>query len=70
MNNYTAIISFKVDIEAEDITDATLIAGHFNKPTFRFEAEYGTGQHLRGLPPVVYLREEEEKQYDSYWRNR
>jgi hypothetical protein len=70
MINYTAIISFKVDIEAEDITDAIRVADNFNQPNLRFEAEYGTGQHLRGLPPVVYLREEEDKQYDSYWRNR
>ena len=70
MSNYTALISFKIDIEANDLETATLISEHFNKTAFRFEAEYGTGRHLRGLPPVVYLREDEEKQYDSYWRNR
>jgi hypothetical protein len=71
MNNYTALISFKVDIEATNIESAEHIAKQALPHHFDFsDGKGGSGKFLRGLAPVVYLREEEDKQYDSYWRNR
>lgn len=71
MKNYTALISFKIDIEATSRESAEYIAkqaipNHFGL----MDGKGGAGKFLRGLMPVVYEREEEDKQYDSYWRNR
>ena len=71
MNNYTALISFKVDIEAVNQESAEYIAKQAIPNHFSFrDGKGGSGRFLRGLTPAVYLREEEDKQYDSYWRNR
>jgi len=71
MNNYTAIISFKVDIEAFNKDDAAYIANQALPTHFNYSnSKGGSGIYLRGLPPVVYPREEEELNNESYWRNR
>jgi len=70
MNNYTAIISFKIDIEATDSESAEYIAKQALPHHFDFsDGKGGSGKFLRGLPSVVYPREEELNN-ESYWRNR
>ena len=71
MKNYTALISFKIDIEATSRESAEHIAMQALPNHFLFrDGKGGAGKFLRALTPVVYEREEEDKQYDSYWRNR
>jgi hypothetical protein len=71
MINYTALISFKIAIEAEDIAAAEHITKQALPHHFDFsDGKGGSGKFLRGLTPVVYEQEDEGKQYDSYWRNR
>jgi hypothetical protein len=71
MNKYTSVITFKIDIEAVDRESAEYIAKQALPHHFGFmDGKGGSGKFLRGLTPVVYEQEDEDKQYDSYWRNR
>ena len=71
MINYTAIISFKIDIEADSIESAEYIAKQALPHHFGFtDGKGGSGKFLRGLMPVVYEQEENGDKPDSYWRNR
>jgi hypothetical protein len=56
---YTAIISFKVDIEADSLEAATYTANQAIPTHFRLISTSGAGEYLRGLAPVIYLREAE-----------
>ncbi len=52
---YTAIINFKIEIEAEHLKQAEYIAGKALPTNFNFmDGNGGTGTFLRGLSPVVY----------------
>jgi len=58
MNNYTAIISFKVDIEADSIESAEYISKQALPHHFGFmDGKGGSGRFLRGLSPVVFEKE-------------
>lgn len=72
MSNYTALISFKIDIKAENQEQAEYIASKAIPTHFGFiDGKGGSGEYLRGLPPVVYEQEvEDNSKPDSYWRNR
>lgn len=71
MNKYTGVITFKIDIEAVDKESAEKIATHaLPHGQIWFDDNGQSGKFLRGLTTVVYEQEDEDKQYDSYWRNR
>ena len=71
MKKYIGVITFKIDIEAVDMESAEHIAKQALPHHFGFmDGKGGVGNFLRGLPPVVYLQEEEKNQYDRYWRDR
>ena len=59
MNNYTAIISFKVDIEAFNKDDAAYIANQALPTWFNYSnSKGGSGIYLRGLSPIIFEDEE------------
>ena len=52
---YTAIINFKIEIEAEHLKQAEYIASKALPTNFNFmDGNSGSGTFLRGLSPVVY----------------
>lgn len=71
---YTAIINFKIEIEAEHLKQAEYIASKALPTNFNFmDGNGGSGTFLRGLAPVVYANEgglEEVEKQESYFRNR
>jgi len=71
MKKYTAIINFKIEIEAEDDAAAEYVASTALPKTYYFRCDTGNGKYLRGLPPVVFANEaEKEGKPEGYWRNR
>ena len=73
MKKYTAIITFKIEIEAIDQEAAEYVAKQATclPARFLFRCDTGNGQYLRGLSPVVFEDEvEKEGVPEGYWRNR
>jgi hypothetical protein len=59
MNKYIAVVSFKVDIEADSPESAEYIASKALPHTFGFmDGKGGSGRFLRGLSPVIFEEED------------
>ena len=71
MKKYTAIINFKIEIEAIDQEAAEYVASKALPTHFSYKCDMGNGNYLRGLAPVVFADEAEKESVPiGYWRNR